>query len=45
MTMHILTYFSRMLHFYTPWQSEKTKVFLTILRGIEIEHRAKIGQY
>ena len=34
-----------MFRFYTSWESQKTKGFLTFSRGMEIKRWAKIGLY
>ena len=39
----LLTRFSPMLHFYTPWKREKTRVFLTFSEGTEMWHWTKMG--
>ena len=39
---NILTNFSPMLHFYTPWKRQKTFGFLAF-SGIEMEYRTKVG--
>ena len=33
-----LNNFKPIFHFYTPWKRQKTRSFLTILVGIEVEH-------
>ena len=38
-----LTHFSTIFHFYTPWKRQKTKGFLTLSGGIEMEHWTKMG--
>ena len=39
----LLTYFTRMLHFYNPWKHKKNpEVFPTFSGGIEIEHWPEI---
>ena len=38
-----LTHFNPIFHFYTPWKRQKTKGFLTFLRGIKMEHWAKMN--
>ena len=38
-----LTHFSPVSHFYTPWKRQKTKVFLTFSRGIEMWHWTKMA--
>ena len=39
----LLTHFSRVSHFYTPWKRQKTKDFLTFSGGIEMWHWTKMG--
>ena len=39
----LLTHFSPVSDFYTPWKSQKTFGFLTFPRGIEIWHWTKMG--
>ena len=41
---NILTHFKPMLHFYTPWKRQKTRGFLTLSGGMEIEHWLIMGQ-
>ena len=38
-----LTHFSLVSHFYTPWEHQKTKGFLTFSGGIEMWHWTKMG--
>ena len=38
-----LTHFRPMFYFYTPWNRQKTKGFLTYSGGIEMEHWSKNG--
>ena len=38
-----LTHFSPVSHFYTRWKRQKTKVFLTFSRGIEMWHWTKMA--
>ena len=39
----LLTHFSPVFHFYTPWKRQKTKGFLTFSNVIKMVHRPKIG--
>ena len=39
----LLTHFSLVSHFYTPWKRQKTFGFLTFSGGIEIWHWTKMG--
>ena len=39
----VLTHFSPVAHFYTPWKRQKTKGFLTFSRGIEMWSWTKMG--
>ena len=39
----LLTHFSPMSHFYTPWKRQKTYSFLKFAGGIEIWHCTKNG--
>ena len=39
----LLTHFSLVSHFYTPWKRQKTKAFLTFSGGIEMWHWTKMG--
>ena len=39
----ILTHFSPVSYFYTPWKRQKTKGFLTFSWGIEMWHWTKTG--
>ena len=34
----VSTYFTPIFRFYAPWKRQKTKGFLTISGGIEMEH-------
>ena len=43
MQKFLLTHFSPVSHFYTPWKRQKTKGFLTFSGGIEMWHWAKMG--
>ena len=38
----LLTHFSTMFHFYTPWKRQKTFGFLAFSGGIEMEHSVKM---
>ena len=38
-----LTHFQPMFHFYTPWEHQKTGVFLMFSRDIEVKHWLKMG--
>ena len=40
---NVLTNFSPMSHFYTPWKRQKTYGFLTFSGGIEMWHWTKMG--
>ena len=40
--LRLLTQFSPIFHFYTPWKRQKTKGFLTFSGVIEIEYWAKM---
>ena len=40
----LLTHFSQMSHFYTPWKRQKTKSFLTFSGDIKMWHWTKMGQ-
>ena len=39
----ILTHFSPVSHFYTPWKRQKTFGFLMFSGGIEMWHWTKMG--
>ena len=39
----LLTHFSPVPHFYTPWKHQKTKRFLTFSGGIVMWNRTKMG--
>ena len=39
----VLTHFSLVSHFYTPWTRQKSKGFLTFSGGIEMWHWTKMG--
>ena len=39
----MLTHFSPISHFYTPWKCQKTYGFLTFSRGIKMWHWTKVG--
>ena len=39
----LLTHFSPLLHFYTPWKHQETFGFLTFSGVIEMEHWVKMG--
>ena len=39
----MLSHFSSMLQFYSPWKRQKIKGFLAFLWGMEKEYWAKIG--
>ena len=41
----LLTHFSPVSHFHTPWKRQKTKGFRTFSGGIEMWHWTKMGQY
>ena len=43
LTYFHVTHFSPTFHFYTPWKRQKTRVFVTFSRRIDIEHWAYVG--
>ena len=40
---NVLTGFTPMFHFYTPWKRQKIVAFLPFSGGIEMEHWCEMG--